>query len=41
MVQVETVPEVFSGALGDVGFIFRTPELDRMLDVVNFIHATV
>jgi len=40
MMQVETVPGVFSGALGDVGFIFRTPELDRMLDVVHFIHET-
>jgi hypothetical protein len=34
------VPGVFSGALGDVGFIFRTPELDRLLDVVHFIHQT-
>jgi hypothetical protein len=40
MMQVETVPAVFSGALGDVGFIFRTPELDRMLEVVEFIHKT-
>ena len=40
ILQVETVPKVLSGALGDVGFIFRTPDVDRMLEVVRFIHET-
>jgi hypothetical protein len=40
ILQVENVPEVLSGALGDVGFIFRNPDLERMLEVVRFIHAT-
>lgn len=40
MLQVETVPGVLSGALGDTGFIFRTPELAQMLEVESFIHQT-
>jgi hypothetical protein len=38
--QVGTVPGVLSGALGDTGFIFRTPDLNQLLDVERFIHET-
>jgi hypothetical protein len=40
MLQVETVPGVLSGALGDTGFIFRTPDLNQLLDVERFIHES-
>jgi hypothetical protein len=39
ILQVETVPGVFSSALGDVGYIFRSPSLDQILELVHFIHA--
>jgi len=38
MLQVESVPGVFSSALGDVGYIFRSSSLDQVLEVVRFIH---
>ncbi len=38
MVQVESVPGVFSSALGDIGYIFRTQDLDKMMEIVGFIH---
>jgi biotin carboxylase len=38
MLQVESVPGVFSSALGDVGYIFRSKSLDQVLEVVRFIH---
>jgi hypothetical protein len=38
ILQVESVPGVFSGALGDVGYIFRSESLDQVMDVVGFIH---
>ncbi len=40
ILQVESVPGVFSSALGDIGYIFRSPELDRIEEVVQFIHET-
>ena len=40
MVQVESVPGVFSSALGDIGYIFRSKSLDEILEVVQFIHQT-
>ncbi len=40
MLQVESVPGVFSGALGDVGYIFRAPGLEQIMEVVRHIHAT-
>jgi biotin carboxylase len=40
MMQVESVPGVFSSALGDVGYIFRSNSLDQVLEVVRFIHHT-
>jgi hypothetical protein len=40
MVQVESVPGVFSSALGDIGYIFRSKSLDEILKIVSFIHQT-
>lgn len=38
--QVDQVPGVFSSALGDIGYIFRTRELDQLRETVDFIHRT-
>jgi hypothetical protein len=38
MVQIESVPGVFSSALGDIGYIFRSKGLDDILEIVEFIH---
>jgi len=40
MVQVESVPGVFSSALGDIGYIFRSGNLDEVMDIVRFVHRT-
>ena len=40
MLQVESVPGVFSSALGDVGYIFRSASLDQVMEIVRFIHKT-
>ena len=40
MVQIESVPGVFSSALGDIGYIFRSKSLDEILEIVRFIHQT-
>ncbi len=40
MVQIESVPGVFSNALGDIGYMFRSKNLDKILEIVNFIHKT-
>ena len=40
MVDVVNVPGVFSSALGDVGYIFRSEEMARVGEITNFIHAT-
>jgi hypothetical protein len=40
MVQVASVPGVFSSALGDIGYIFRSTDLDDIFKIVNYIHAT-
>jgi len=40
MVQIESVPGVFSCALGDIGYIFRSKSLDEVLEIVRFIHQT-
>jgi biotin carboxylase len=40
MLQVESVPGVFSSALGDVGYIFRSASLDQIMEIVRFIHKT-
>jgi hypothetical protein len=38
--QVDRVPGVFSSALGEMGYIFRTPDLEEMNAIVAWIHAT-
>ena len=38
MVQVESVPGIFSAALGDIGYIFRSPDLEKIEEIVRFIH---
>ena len=39
MMQVESVPGVFSSALGDIGYIFRAPDLATIAGITEFIHA--
>ena len=41
IVQVASVPGVFSSALGDVGYIFRSPEIDDITAITGFIQETV
>ena len=41
IVNVVSVPGVFSSALGDVGYIFRTEEMARVNAITDFIHATI
>jgi biotin carboxylase len=38
MVQIESVPGVFSSALGDIGYIFRSKSLDQVMEICRFIH---
>lgn len=40
IVNVVSVPGVFSSALGDVGYIFRSEEMARVQEITDFIHAT-
>jgi hypothetical protein len=40
IVKIESVPGVFSSALGDIGYIFRSKSLDQILDIVAYIHQT-
>jgi biotin carboxylase len=40
MVQAASVPGVFSSALGDMGYIFRSAKLDDIFEIINYIHAT-
>ena len=40
VVQAESVPAVFSSALGDFGYIFRSPDLQQIDKIIGFIHAT-
>ncbi|MBR9982841.1 MAG: carboxylate--amine ligase, partial [Desulfatitalea sp.] len=40
MMQVVHVPGVFSSALGDLGYIFRAPDMARIDEIVQFIQAT-
>jgi biotin carboxylase len=41
IVNVVSVPGVFSSALGDVGYIFRSEEMARVAEITDFIHATI
>ncbi len=40
MMQVVSVPGVFGSALGDIGYIFRSPELKVIKEVTAYIHET-
>ncbi len=40
IVSVVSVPGVFSSALGDVGYIYRTEEMARVAEITDFIHTT-
>ena len=40
MVKIESVPGVFSSALGDIGYIFRSAKLDDIFEIIHFIHTT-
>ena len=40
IVQVASVPGVFSSALGDVGYIFRSPDMAEIDAIVRAIHAS-
>ena len=40
IVQVVNVPGVFSSALGDIGYIFRSSQLEDIEAITQFIHAT-
>ncbi len=37
MVQTVSVPGVFSSALGDYGYIFRSPDMEQIEEIVQFI----
>ncbi len=41
IVNVVSVPGVFSSALGDMGYIFRSEEMDRVAAITDFIHKTI
>ena len=38
-VSTSRVPGVFSSALGDIGYIFRSKNLAEMLEIVNYIQS--
>lgn len=40
IVQIESVPGIFSSALGDIGYILRSKSLDEILEITRFIHLT-
>jgi ATP-grasp domain len=39
ILQAESVPGVFSSALGDIGYIFRAESLETILEITHTIHA--
>jgi biotin carboxylase len=41
IVKVVNVPGVFSSALGDLGYIFRSGEMTRVQEITDFIQATI
>jgi hypothetical protein len=41
IVQHEPISGVFSDALGDYGYLVRSPDLDEILDIANFIQQKV
>ena len=40
MCQVDRVPGVFASALGEMGYIFRTPDMAELNEIIDFIHRT-
>ncbi|MGB5986869.1 MAG: carboxylate--amine ligase [Desulfobacterales bacterium] len=40
MVQAAQVPGIFSSALGDFGYIFRSPDRRRIAEIADYIHQT-
>ena len=40
MAQTVSVPGVFSSALGDYGYIFRSPHIEQIEEIVRFIQET-
>ena len=40
IVQVASVPGIFSSALGDIGYIFRSPRVDDIHEITAFIQET-
>jgi hypothetical protein len=40
MCQIDRVPGVFASALGDIGYIFRTADFERLHEISRFIHQT-
>ena len=40
MVQAAIVPGVFSSALGNFGYIFRSPDMQQIEEIIRFIHDT-
>ncbi|MDA8141281.1 MAG: ATP-grasp domain-containing protein [Desulfobacteraceae bacterium] len=39
MVQIVSVPGVFASALGDIGYIFRSPDIGVIREMTSYIHA--
>jgi hypothetical protein len=40
IVQVASVPGVFASALGEIGYIFRSKNLETIFEITDFIHET-
>jgi len=40
IVQVASVPGVFSSALGDEGYMFRSPDLEQIKEITAFVQAS-
>ena len=40
MCQVDQIPQVLSGPLGELGYIFRAEKLERLQEIIHFIHQT-
>lgn len=40
MMQVASVPGVFASALGDIGYIFRSPQMEDITAITEFIQET-
>ncbi len=38
ILEVQSVPGVFSTALGDIGYIFRTEYESEIMEITSFIH---